>query len=461
MDGMDDKRLAEVLSNQSKISLIQWIVEQAGSNSELRQALLEFVAPKADVDHLVSELGNAITRAWGKNRFDNQQWKLAGYIAGDLHSILAALEQLIERGCVIEAEDVLCQVIDSVEEGILDVDDSYGELTTVGQYATSLRGKAWAKTEPRVSSELAKVVFYEIQSDNYGIRDYMIRDFAPALGRDGLLALKALCVDEIKSRQVDETNDAWVLRRLWRQLADVADALGDVDMYIDIRRQCDQLEEYAYPIAERLFDVGRADEALEYLDRVGGEQQYRCSGKLDSTTLRCNILQALGRDDEACDTLWNEFLKYPSSRVLERLLAITPKKEQQKLLEKAITAVEAYENKLTAALFLMEHDRIEQAVRIITHNPEAFDGGFYGELLELAEPLREEYPAAAWILYRALLLDILERGRSKAYHHAVDYLNITSQLASRAGLAAEQRELMAHLQEKHGRKYSFWNSVNH
>ncbi len=81
-------------------------------------------------------------------------------------------------------------------------------------------------------------------------------------------------------------------------------------------------------------------------------------------------------------------------------------------------------------------------------------------LLRLSENLQDDHPAAAWVLYRALLLDMLEGKRYKAYRHAADYLAITNDLAARADLADKQQELLSHLRDKHGRKYSFWNLVN-
>jgi hypothetical protein len=80
--------------------------------------------------------------------------------------------------------------------------------------------------------------------------------------------------------------------------------------------------------------------------------------------------------------------------------------------------------------------------------------------LRLSADLQGEHPAAAWVLYRALLLDILDRKQTKAYQHAADYLAMTTELAERANLAEKQQELLLYLRDKHGRKYSFWNLVN-
>ena len=68
------------------------------------------------------------------------------------------------------------------------------------------------------------------------------------------------------------------------------------------------------------------------------------------------------------------------------------------------------------------------------------------------------HPAAAVVLYRALIDDILGRGNSAAYGHGARYLAKLSDLAN-AGDAQDHASYLTGLKMAHGRKYGFWSAV--
>jgi hypothetical protein len=459
MSGLSDDKLKTLLARRGKAELVDWIMEQAAGNEDLRRALVSFVAPQTDTTTLVAELNQIIKKAWARTRTSKEPWKLARPIAADLEPVLSALDQLIERGQAAAAEKVLRRFVEAAEKGFDHVDDSYGYLGPLCQEAVTLWGKAWAKIEPRDPATLAKLVYDGVRDNGYAIRDHMIRDFTLALGRDGLLALKEAFLAEHQANLVDKGLDDWKRHEPLRHLTDVADALGDVDMYIDAQRQCGVEDVYALPIARRLLDGGRPSEALKYLDRADPSRSHFHGEKDDYTMLRCKILQSLGRDGEARDTLWQEFRRGLSTASLDRLLALTPKDKQQAIIDEAIAVAGTHPDKLTAATFLLARGHADRAAAMVDAYPDKFDGRYYDSLLSLAEALQKDFPASAWVLYRSLLLSILEEKRSKAYHHAADYLAIAGELATRAGLRGKHQALLAQLQAQHGRKYGFWDLV--
>ena len=68
MSGLDDNKLKSLLSKRSKAELVDWIMEQAAGNEDLRRELVSFVAPQADTATLVSGLNEIIKKAWGRTR---------------------------------------------------------------------------------------------------------------------------------------------------------------------------------------------------------------------------------------------------------------------------------------------------------------------------------------------------------------------------------------------------------
>ncbi len=92
---------------------------------------------------------------------------------------------------------------------------------------------------------------------------------------------------------------------------------------------------------------------------------------------------------------------------------------------------------------------------------EALDEAFahYEVLAPAAEALEEGHAVAATILYRALIDDVLSRGRSQAYGHAARHLAQLDLMAAEiAGSTLEPHEAYrAALRKAYGRKHGFWN----
>lgn len=459
MAGITDENLLQYLTAKSQAEIIDWIMQQTSEHDGLRRALISFVAPQADTELLVSELKQLITKAWARTRSRREPWKLAKPIAADLEPVLAALEQMIDRGQAEVAEKVLKRFVAASEKGMASIDDSGGYLWPVCQEGVKLWGKAWANIPLRDPSALAKLVYDGVRDNGYAIRDHMIGDFAEALGKEGLLTLKELFIAEHQVNLSRKGIGALDRREPLRYLADVADALGDVDLYIDTQRQCGLEKIYALPIARRQLEAGRPAEALASLDLADPSHSHFHDEKDDYTTLRKKILLALGREDEAHKLMWREFNQTLSKSSLDQLLAMTAKDQQPALATKAIAVAEKHSDKLIAAMFLQKQGHADRAAAIISSHPEAFDGRHFGFLLPLAEALAKVYPASAWVLYRSLLLNILEEKRYNAYPHAADYLVTADVLATTAGLQDKQQILLAKLRSEHGLKSSFWKRV--
>jgi hypothetical protein len=119
---------------------------------------------------------------------------------------------------------------------------------------------------------------------------------------------------------------------------------------------------------------------------------------------------------------------------------------------------------LGRALFLAEADRTTVAADHVVRYRAELDGGDYPTLLDLALWLEgPKFRLAQTCLYRALLDSILERGRSKTYHHGARYLEKLDALAGQVARwdPIEPHELYRErLFEQHRRKRSFWGRVS-
>lgn len=117
-----------------------------------------------------------------------------------------------------------------------------------------------------------------------------------------------------------------------------------------------------------------------------------------------------------------------------------------------------------ALQFFLDWPRLDLAAKLITTHPHRWDGGDWHILPKVAGLLEHEHPLASTILYRALLDDILDRARSKAYGHGAKYLGKLALLAGEAdpirpsGMV-DHATYLARLKTAHPRKSGFWARV--
>jgi hypothetical protein len=451
------------LQKVRKPELVAWLLERCRQDEKLRASLLDLATPNEDVEALTSEIRARIGQAWQLSQ-QRDGWKMAAPIAHELDEVLISIRTLMEKGCLVEAERLLVAFVKKAEKSSDEIDDSYGYLCRVCQEGVTLWGEVWSRIEPRDTSQLANFVYEHIHNNDYTVKDDMICKFAKALGHEGLHALQwRLRGDLAKLPKPNPQEPDWKRDFRRRQvvgwLKDIADSLNDVDEYIAISEAEQQTKSDALPISRRLFEAGRAQEALYVLERVRANQGFAQGQLYDYRTLKVKILIALGRIEEARDTLWQEFTNCLSGHTFEQVLELTPDEQREIIRQRAISLAQEYRCAEEGACFLVQMNALEQAARLIEQRQDEISGSSYSSLLKVAEALAHPYPSQAWLLYRNLLLDILDGARYKAYHHGAKYLMRMEQLAEKADLRLQQAELVRILRQNHGRKSSFWAKV--
>ena len=456
-----DKALKSYLAKASKPDLIAWLLERCQEDERLRASLLDLVTPKENAKDLTSEIRSRIRKAWQLSK-RKDGWKMALPISRELDQVLASIQGLMDKGCLAEAETLLVVFVQAAENGMAHIDDSYGYLWPTCQQGVALWGQVWARTEPRDSKKLAELVYGHIHNNDYAVKDNMISKFADALGEEGLHTLQwRLKGDLAALPQPDPQAKLPDFERVqvtgW--LEEIADALGDIDEYIAIVKAEQQTETYALPIARRLFEAGRLQEALTFLEKGRAHRGFHHGEPYDYPTLKTKILVGLGRGDEARETLWKEFATFLRMSTFESILELTPDQQKAQAYDRAISLAEHHRSPEQAAYFLVRLGKLQRAANLLERRQSDISGSMYDVLLKVAQALAEPHPAQAWIVYKALTVDILDEGRYKAYPHAARYLMRMDELADTAGTQPRQAEFVVSLRQAHGRKSSFWAKV--
>jgi hypothetical protein len=168
-------------------------------------------------------------------------------------------------------------------------------------------------------------------------------------------------------------------------------------------------------VAARLLAAGRPEEALIWVEK---DHSGRGVHDLTLASLRIAALDALGQRTEAQALRWQAFEKTLSPAHLRDHLKRLPDFDDIEAERKAIAHAAACPDALAALTFLIDWPAHDVAATLVHARLGELDGRHYETLGNAAEHLAATWPTAAALLYRAMVLSVLERGFSKGYKYA-------------------------------------------
>ena len=159
---------------------------------------------------------------------------------------------------------------------------------------------------------------------------------------------------------------------------------------------------------------------------------------------------------------WNAFAQTLDPAMLREHVERLGDFEEFEVMDRAHGVVAAHPSRAGVLVFWLEWPDLERAGRHVLAHADHWDGGHYHLLAPAAQALEEADPLAASVLYRALLADILDRARSKAYGHGARHLARLDALAGRIGNwdgLTDHAAWRAAIEKSHTRKSGFWARV--
>jgi hypothetical protein len=197
-------------------------------------------------------------------------------------------------------------------------------------------------------------------------------------------------------------------------LENIADARGDVDGYIAARGLAGSEAAAVKEIAERLVAAGRLDEALHWAERADVPALERGNIAL----LKVDILDRLGRTEDAQAVRWSIFATSLSSDILAEYLGRVPEVDTDEARQMAIAAARGHPD-VHRALPLVADLAPDIAAELVHRRLDEIQGEVYLVLRPVADRLAETHPVAAILLYREMADAVLRNGQSPQYDYAV------------------------------------------
>ena len=324
--------------------LAELLIELSHANATAKRRLRMELAGTRGTDALAKEVRNRITMMARSRSFVD--WQGIRGLADELDTQRRAIVEKIAKVDPNEALDLLWKLMALASSLFERCDDSNGTVIAVFHETCQNIGDVAQRANANQAA-LADQAFDALTRNDYGQFDQLISVLSPALGPDGLEHLKRRMVD-LSTRPVkkpaekdrvkigwsssgpiyaDEMAESSRVSTVRLALMNIADALGDVDGFIEqYDEAARKMPKIAADIAQRLLSVGRIEEAWKAIEAAEHRQR---SSRWDWPDfawedVRIDVLEALGRKEDAQAARWNCFERSLSSVHLRAYLNRLP-----------------------------------------------------------------------------------------------------------------------------------------
>ena len=411
-------------------------------------------------------------------------WDRSRAFRDDLSATLATIAGELGEAAPMMAVERLLRFVAGHEAVLARVDDSSGRIQGVYEDAVAAIGDLAAKLAPAEAGRLPDIIMTPLGQSSHGYLLPVARAVAGHLQPETLARWDAALAEALRKQEAKDLNGGE--RRYgspasqWREVRQIiAEARGDLDGLIALEGGKHPNLQDVQGIAQRLLEAGRAGEALDWIRRES-RSQLRFMSAVDladgapsrdaptprRANLEARILDGLGERAAAQELRWKTFADTLDAQTLRDYLVNLPDFEEFDALDRAFAHAMSGERRYLALEFLLGWPRLDLAARLVVTHADKWSGQFYHILAPAAEALEEGHPLAASLLYRALLDDILAKGRSGAYSHAAAYfvrLDLLAALLDPDVTAPapfpNHSAFRAAITKAHARKSGFWALV--
>jgi len=407
---------------------------------------------------LVSQRLAALERARGMI-----DWEKARGFGANLNAVVDTIADELGQRDPTSAVTLLLRFIDTHVNVYNRVDDSDGYIQDVYWRACEMIPRIVENIPIGERDWLPDRLLASLTKDEYGLA----RGVGVALA--AVLPPTALDAWDEQLRSIETPDNAAPdIRQA------IADARGDLDGYLALETRKPKWRQNPLVAAERLRAAGRLDEALLWVrrERKGGlvfataediaDDRFQSVHYLERVKLEARILDEK-QDKPAAQALrWAAFENSLDADLLREYLRKLEDFIGYEEQERAFATAAASKSVYSALEFFIGWPKLNLAAKLVIDKRDLWDGRQYGILPGVADALAHDFPVAATILYRALIDDILMRGKSKAYGHGVRYLARLTALGAQipeAGIIEPHDAYLARIRQIHGRKAAFWDLV--
>ena len=428
----------------------------------LADALLDLAVHSDEADNLIEQL--IATPKENIQRFKKKlsglkrrkrfvDWRGASSFARELEMLLQDLKSGVDEP--LSGVELVAAFYEADNTIFEECDDSSGNIGDVFRYdARELFVDYAARCSDK--DKVAEIILKVNQKDSYGIRDTLIDCAGECLPEEVI----RIMIDTLQ-KWADKEKDEHVKRHHLMLIESLARQIKDAELFEKTRiASWGKLSTAALiDIAQVYLESGDVETAHSWLKKIPEGETYQ---EYERDKLLLEIYQKQGDSEKLTELLYQKFRSYHSTETLQALLdVIGHDKRDEVVADEVGQILKTGRLRESDAEFLIAVGKMDEAEEYLLKRADQLDGNHYGSLLSLAEAMEaENRHLVTSLMYRSLLISILERGYTKAYPHGIRYLKKLDKLAASIDDWKEfnhHEVFKAQIKEAHGRKRSFWS----
>jgi hypothetical protein len=292
--------------------------------------------------------------------------------------------------------------------------------------------------------------------DNYGIRDTLIDCAGECLPEEVIRTMITTL-----QKWSDKEKDEYDKRHHLLLIESLARQIKDAKLFEMTRiASWGKLSTAALiDIARVYLESGEVETAYSWLKKIAEGETFQV---YERDKLLEEIYKKQGNFEKLTELMYQKFRAYHSTDTLKELLDVIGHDKQDEVINAEVVQISKSDRlQEYDAKFLISIGKVDEAEEYLLNRADQLNGNYYSSLLSLAEALEvDNRYLVASLIYRSLLISILERGYTKAYPHGVRYLKKLDKLAASV---SDWKEFNYHevfkdyIHQNHGRKHSFWS----
>lgn len=443
-----EKSRKQKLINLGREALADALLSIAIYSDEADDLIEQLIAtPEENIKRFKRKLSGLKRR----KRFIN--WSESASFARELEMLLQNLKSGV--GDPLTGVEMVAAFFEA-DNTIFDLcDDSNGDIGDVFRFdAIELFVNYASRCEDK--EKIADIILKLNQEDNYGIRDTLINCAGDCLSEEIIRTMITTLQKwaENEEDEYDKHNYFLLIESLARQIK-------DAELFEKTRIALwGELNSAAFvDIARVYMESGNVETAHSWIKKIPEGDNFKA---YEQDKLLEEIYHKQGDTEKLTELLLRNFTSYHSKENLEALLDVIGYEKRDEVVAVEVQKIlNADTLRNSDVEFLIAIGKLNEAETYILERAEQLDGNFYTSLLPLAKAMdSEKRHLTASLMYRSLLVSILERGYTKAYPHGIRYLKKLDKLALSV---SDWKDFHTHeafkeqMIEAHSRKRSFWS----
>lgn len=304
--------------------------------------------------------------------------------------------------------------------------------------------------------KIAGIILKVNQKDNYGIRDTLIDCAGECLPEEVIRAMITTL-----QKWADKEKDEYGKRHHLMLIESLARQIKDAKLFEKTRiASWGKLSTAAFiDIARVYLESGDIETSHTWLNKIPEGETFQA---YERDKLFEEIYHKQGDSEKLIELLYHKFRSYHSTDTLQALLDLIGHDKRDDVINDEVEQILKTDRlRESNAEFLIAVGKIDEAEEHLLKLADQLDGNHYGSLLSLAESMESENRhLVTSLIYRSLLISILERGYTKAYSSGIRYLKKLDRLAASVDdwkKFNHHEAFKEQIIQAHGRKRSFWS----